>query len=246
MCENSHLALVWRVKKPQGNYVRPNKHAYYELVYYASGSGVGHIDGNRYEFQKDHFVLIPPKTKHDELLTADSDIICLGFTCEKPLAACLREDRSGIILSILEVIVEECANQTTDYEDMVSAKLCELCIYLSRASEKQKAKDKSLEYIVNYINENYFEKIHMADCARQLQMSYSHFQNKFRQATGLSPKNYLLKRRLSAARHLLLYSELNCTEIALRCGFSTSALFSLLFRKEYGVTPTEYRHAKRT
>lgn len=240
--ENVRFVSIWRTEKPQDNYVTPKAHPYYELVYYASGGGVTTIADTQYDFTKNEFALIPPDAMHDERLSTSADIICLAFTCDTPLPVAVRGDRSRMILQILETIVEECALQGFDYESMVAAKLTELVIVLSRTSKYQKTRDKSLGHIIKYIDENYHEKIHMADCARQLQLSYSCFQNKFRQSTGLSPQNYLLKKRLKAARNLLLHSDLNCTEIALQCGFSTSAQFTLLFKKQYHVTPTVYRH----
>ncbi|MBQ8143763.1 MAG: helix-turn-helix transcriptional regulator, partial [Butyricicoccus sp.] len=94
---------------------------------------------------------------------------------------------------------------------------------------------------IHYIEENYHEKIVLAECARQLNLSYDHFQHKFKALTGLSPKQYLTRQRLSAAKNLLLSGTLSCTEIAQRCGFSTSAQFSALFKKEFGCAPTQFQ-----
>lgn len=239
--KDCHFISIWREEKPKGNFVRPNYHAYYELVYYVTGGGHTLIGEESFDFTADNFVIIPPMVEHQELLSATSDIICLAFSCDMPLPISLRHDHTRTFLTILETIVEECTDQELHYTAMVDAKLRELIIYLSRDTTLCKVKNKNVEHIVKYIDGNYHEKISMTDCARQVQMSYSHFQNKFRETTGYSPQTYLLKKRLSAAKHLLMQSDLNCTEIAQRCGFSTSAQFSLLFKNHYGLSPSAYR-----
>ncbi|MBR9904309.1 MAG: helix-turn-helix domain-containing protein, partial [Gammaproteobacteria bacterium] len=60
------------------------------------------------------------------------------------------------------------------------------------------------------------------------------------------PHRYVLNRRLTRARHLLVESFLNMTEIALQCGFGSSSHFSNRFRAETGVSPTEYRAKQRS
>lgn len=63
----------------------------------------------------------------------------------------------------------------------------------------------------------------------------------FRATTGMTPHRYVLKRRLERARQLFEQVEFSIAEIAIMCGFSSQAHLTLAFRKEYGLTPTEYR-----
>jgi len=85
----------------------------------------------------------------------------------------------------------------------------------------------------------------LSDCAKQLNLSYDYFQHKFKAITGCSPQQFLIKQRLKASKKLLKEGELNCTEIAFRCGFSTSAQYSALFKKEYGSSPLQYQKENR-
>lgn len=77
--------------------------------------------------------------------------------------------------------------------------------------------------------------------AEYLGLSESHFIDLFKRETGETPHQYLLIIRLDRARRLLLSEELSLTEIALNCGFSSSAHFSSTFRKYYGVSPSDYK-----
>jgi AraC family L-rhamnose operon regulatory protein RhaS len=63
-----------------------------------------------------------------------------------------------------------------------------------------------------------------------------------RQLTSLNPMALLNARRLEAARRVLLESpECSITEVALRCGFTSSQYFATRFRREVGLSPREYR-----
>jgi transcriptional regulator GlxA family with amidase domain len=68
---------------------------------------------------------------------------------------------------------------------------------------------------------------------------------RFRQATGLSPMQFLRDLRLREARALLQYSDLDIAEIGEHCGFTSPSRFSQSFRSGTGLSPREYRTAVR-
>ena len=72
-------------------------------------------------------------------------------------------------------------------------------------------------------------------------MSVPSYTKKFRQATGVSPMEYLFKVRLVQVRHFLAETDLTIGEIATRCGFCTPNYLIKLFRRELGITPVQYR-----
>lgn len=73
-------------------------------------------------------------------------------------------------------------------------------------------------------------------------MSKSILYLKFKALTGMTPNNYILNYRLKSAALLLQkYPDLPITEISSRCGFNTSYYFSQCFKKQYGVTPQQYK-----
>jgi len=66
----------------------------------------------------------------------------------------------------------------------------------------------------------------------------------FKEILGLSPGDYLQKRRLEAARALLkTHPELSVAEISRRVGFSHGNYFARIFRRAYGATPAAWRTA---
>jgi AraC family transcriptional regulator len=85
------------------------------------------------------------------------------------------------------------------------------------------------------------KKLSLASLAKESGYSRAHFLRMFRTATGLTPHQYVLERRLGAAQQLLRESRMVLADIALKCGFSSQTHMNDVFRKRLGVTPLEYR-----
>jgi AraC family transcriptional regulator len=84
-------------------------------------------------------------------------------------------------------------------------------------------------------------ELSLASLAKESGYSRAHFLRMFRAATGLTPHQYVLDRRLSTAQQLLRESKMLLVDIALECGFSSQTHMNDVFRKRLGVTPLEYR-----
>lgn len=83
----------------------------------------------------------------------------------------------------------------------------------------------------------------LEDLAREAAMSERSFLRHFREATGTSPADYVIRARLRQAMHLLDHGDrrLTVTEIAFRCGFNDSNYFARQFRRVTGTSPRLYR-----
>jgi len=77
--------------------------------------------------------------------------------------------------------------------------------------------------------------------ARKAGMAPSYFISRFRNLTGLPPRQFLLDCRMKAARQLLQETDVPVTEIALQLGFCSSQHFASLFKRHTGVTPLACR-----
>lgn len=92
-----------------------------------------------------------------------------------------------------------------------------------------------------YMEVHFQEKITVENLAKLGNLSVSGFNRTFKREIGETPMEYLIALRIEQAKKLLRRKEVPITEIALRCGFNSSAHFSASFRKYYQVTPTQYR-----
>lgn len=233
---------VWSAQRERDIYVQYHSHDYYELVFYCAGNGVTHIDEGRYEFEANNFVLIPPYVRHDEIHYEGGKVICICFYSDMELASVFYAGVDSDFKKIINEMLAEALNQPYGYSDMLISLLTTLIIKMVRNKQKiNVARKNDFRFIVNYISDNYHDRITLRQLAEQLNMSYDYFRHRFKEQTGYSPQQFLLMKRLSAAKKQLITSQLSCTEIAYQCGFSNSAQFSTIFKREFGVAPLEYR-----
>ena len=230
---------LWEAERKEDDIIPFHSHNYHELVYYCVGNGETNIANEKFNFKSNCFAIIPPFTEHDEFHFKDARVICLKFSGIMDFGNVIYSDRSGEVFRLLKEIMKETVEQNFGYKDVVNIKMVELYYKIKREESHIQAATKSFEYVINYLKENFHEKIKLTDCARQLNLSYDYFQHKFKEITGLSPQNFLTEQRLCAAK-AMLEKGFSCTETAYRCGFSTSAQFSMLFSKRFGTTPKKY------
>ena len=77
--------------------------------------------------------------------------------------------------------------------------------------------------------------------AQEAWFSPFHFLRQFKEAFGETPHQYLTRRRLERAQHLLKTTEISVTEICFAVGFESLSSFSGLFRQRVGVSPQRFR-----
>lgn len=95
--------------------------------------------------------------------------------------------------------------------------------------------------IQTYIELHCSENLSVSDLAKNANMSVSNFNRLFTKEAGLSPKNYLTNVRLNKSIKMLRRNDFSVSEIAQLCGFSSLSHFSAAFKKNYNVSPSEYR-----
>jgi len=101
---------------------------------------------------------------------------------------------------------------------------------------------RKLNTVIEYITENLGGAPTLGQMAAVAQLSPYHFARQFKAATGLSPYQYVISRRVERAQHLLREDEeLGLAEVALRAGFSDQSRFSFQFKRIVGVTPRQFR-----
>lgn len=96
------------------------------------------------------------------------------------------------------------------------------------------------------LQESLEQAVHMEDIANQLAIGYSSFRRLFKEATGLSPNQYLLELRLNKAKELLATTSLSIQQIADHTGFASIHYFSKLFSQKNGQSPKTFREEIRT
>lgn len=89
------------------------------------------------------------------------------------------------------------------------------------------------------------EPITLKQIARAAALSPNHLLRAFSQVYRQTPHQFLTARRLREAAHLLARTELPVTDICMTIGFSSLGSFSSLFKRRFGVSPAQFRRAKK-
>ena len=94
-----------------------------------------------------------------------------------------------------------------------------------------------------YLSQHFADpNLMLQDVARAVNMSNSRFSTVFAQQSGKTFTEYLTGLRLNRARELLRETEKKASDIAFEVGYNDAHYFSYLFKKNLGLTPSEYRH----
>lgn len=86
----------------------------------------------------------------------------------------------------------------------------------------------------------------LEDSIKKLPLNYDYVRKLFKKELGVTPHEYLLDERMKLARGLILggisnrYSPYSVSQIAEACGFAEPLYFSRVFKKYFGVAPSEY------
>jgi AraC-like DNA-binding protein len=80
--------------------------------------------------------------------------------------------------------------------------------------------------------------------SNKINFDYTYLANLFSEVTGITIEHYIIVHKIERVKDLLLYDELNLTEIAYKLNYSSVAHLSNQFKKITGLTPTFYKHLK--
>ncbi len=209
------------------------------IHYVVSGCGIYRIKNTTYKVVAGEMFVIPPY--EETYYEADNEdpwnYIWIGFTTDKNLPKKLPD-----IITCPEALeifnaMKKCEDFSDGKSAYLSARLWDLfALLLGKGNHKYDYVDKALEYIHSeYMNDISVEKI-----ARLLKLDRTYFSVIFKRKTGISPKQYLLDYRMNVAAFLLTNNNISVSVAAYSVGYSDLYTFSKMFKKHFGVSPTNY------
>jgi AraC-like DNA-binding protein len=104
---------------------------------------------------------------------------------------------------------------------------------------------RTLQRVRQYVDAHLNDKISVQTLADIAGLSMYHFARTFKQSEGLTPHDYLVRRRVMYAQKLLADSDAPLSAVALAAGFSDQSHFARRFRECVGIAPSRYRQCKR-
>jgi AraC family transcriptional regulator len=101
-----------------------------------------------------------------------------------------------------------------------------------------------LRQITNWMAENLAEEFNLDRLAVQAGLSKFYFNRLFKNAIGVTPSHYQMNLRMDAAKRLLRETKKSVVEIALDVGYANPSHFAQLFKRETGLSPSDYRRQR--
>lgn len=100
---------------------------------------------------------------------------------------------------------------------------------------------KNMKKAIEYLKENYNQRITLEDLAHEMNYSPYHFLRIFKSNTGITPFEYLLNIKIDNAKTLLKHTNYSITQVCDLCGFSSNSYFTQAFKRKVGVVPSQYK-----
>jgi AraC family transcriptional regulator len=101
-----------------------------------------------------------------------------------------------------------------------------------------------LKQVLDYIEAHLDQQTHLSDLAQTALMSPFYFARLFKNSMGVSPHQYVTMRRIERSKELLRRSDISIFEVGVRVGYLDPKHFRVLFRREVGISPSEFRASK--
>lgn len=236
--------------------VRPHGRRDYHLLYIARGRCQVWRDGQQFTAQEGSLVLFLPGEPQDYAFrAADQSISCYlhfsGVGCEELLRqvglwghAIYPLGRSRSIEALFEQMRTEYTLRRPFSEGMLGAYLWQFFSLVGRkiaALQSPSGPNRSrIDQVCLLMHEEYAQNQPLTRYAEFCSLSLSRFSHLFKEATGLTPLQYLNRVRIEKAKELLLNTSLSVAEISECVGFSSQNYFGRLFRRQVGLSPTQF------
>lgn len=223
-------------------------HAQYEMIAVADGDITVMLEGQKYRLQKNQIIIIPPLfyhsvTAHGEgsyrRITALFGIDAIPSVLQDKFTN--QERNTAIDASRIEKIKEICQKKNSVfYASLLQSLMIEIfydTLQIPKATTKIET-DEFLQKTFKYIDLHLNEKILLDDLAKYTARSKSSFCHLFESKMNISPKQYILQKKLALASKLINEGT-PPTVASVRIGYENYSNFYRIYMKHFGISPTK-------
>lgn len=246
-----------------------HSHVFYELLCCHNTCGAEYLIGaERYKLLKGDIIVIPPGNSHRVLLPDNMqepyirDVLWISMDFIRNLSKTIPEietltlstqtrfrtagTRWEYICDLFRQGIQEAAAAQLGWQTMVAANTLTILIHLIRAIHDINAKPTEaekpelLDQFISYVEMHLSHRITLGETARHFYISESTVTQTFRKKMGISFYRYVTQRRLIASK-TLIETGIPLETVAEQVGFTDYSSFFRAFKREYGISPRQYR-----
>jgi len=232
--------------------VTRHAHSTWEFIYCTTGGGQLSYEGGELPYQAGDLVMIPPQVYHRNESESGFTNIHINMreptlTLKKPTV--VHDDSNHFLLDAMSAIFYQ-FSLAPGKQTVLLAAYAFVLLSLVEACLDAPRRNPIAEEIAAYIVRNYpDESLELDQYLRAMPFNYDYLRKLFKSEIGVTPHQFLSDTRLRAAAERLERSDqggANISEISHLCGFREPLYFSKVFRKKYGMSPTQYQEHMQT
>ena len=251
--------------------VESHTHNYYEFYFFLEGNVDMIIEGDVFSMHPGDLVLIPPKIRHhaeirnqelpyrrfvfwisqeycNHLMQLSPDYVYLMQYVQTSKTYLFHNDRITFnnIQSLILRLIEEMHSERFGRDAQITLCVNDLVLCLNRLIYVRNVPSSPSEeqdlyrQLTAYIEEHLDEDLSLERLADQFYLSKYHIAHVFKDRIGISIHQYITKKRLALCKEAIL-GNANISEIYQTYGFGDYSSFFRAFKKEYGISPKDYR-----
>ena len=230
-----------------------NSYNSFLVIYVADGSGYLCVDGDTIALRTGEFAILDCYHPHEYGTETGWQIFWMHFDgqmARRYYELCNRggpvQTPENILLCRrqIEKILMMFRSCTTIREPEMSRRITQLLcefIQIPNANKKSDHASQIIDESLAFMTEHMDQPLTLEVIARHVALSPYYFSHLFKQETGYSPHDYLIRARVDKAKYLLKTADMSLKKIAFCCGFSNECNFSSTFKRITGVTPLAYK-----
>lgn len=224
---NWHFHRFWIVKKG-GAHVKTtfgNFDLVENKVYYIPPCSI--LESNCPDYMEQFYIDFIPES----IYLSINDFFDFGY----------ESDEYDLILLLMSKIRDNYKKNDADSVFLTNTAMSAILACFFHGLKKNKPQINNFLEVLNYINDNYTSKITLQELSDLAGYTPEHFSVLFKNAFGLSPKQFIIRKRLSLAKTYLLTTQKSISEIATICGYPDQLYFCRIFHTTMGISPSSFR-----